>query len=367
VRVVIAGGGTAGHITPSIAVANRLRAEGATVEFIGSPAGPEASLVPSAGFRFHGVRAVPFRREISLRSAAAPFVALRSVADARPIVRSASVVLGMGGYASVAPVLAARSLRVPTVVHEQNAVPGLANRFLARTVTAVALTFASSRARLPASVRAAITGLPLRREVLSVATDRASLIEEARGAFGLQTGRTTVLVTGGSQGALHIDRTIAGLIPVLADRADLQMLVLTGAGKETVVADAAEVEMDLIVRAIPTLDRMELALAVADVAVARAGANTIHELAACGIPSILVPYPHATDDHQLANATELRDAGAAQIVLDQELSAEDLARRIETLVDDTDLRSAMGTAAAAWATPDADERVAALVTSVARS
>ena len=174
-------------------------------------------------------------------------------------------------------------------------------------------------------------------------------------------------MTGGSQGALHLDRTIAGAIPLLAGRADLQMLVLTGAGKETVVADAAEGEMDLIVRALPTLDRMELALAVADVAVARAGANTIHELAVCGIPSILVPYPHATDDHQLANATELRDAGAAQIVLDQELSAEDLARRIETLVDDTDLRSAMGTAAAGWATPDADERVAALVTSVARS
>ena len=326
-RVVIAGGGTAGHITPSIAVANRLRSEGATVEFIGSPAGPEASLVPAAGFRFHGVRAIPFRREISLRSASVPFVALRSVGAARPIVRDASVVLGMGGYTSVAPVLAARSLRVPTVVHEQNAVPGLANRFLARTVTAVALTFASSRARLPASVRAAITGLPLRREVLSVATDRASLVEEARGTFGLQAGRTTVLVTGGSQGALHVDRTIAGAIPLLAGRTDLQMLVLTGAGKESVVTDAAEVEMDLIVRALPTLDRMELALAVADVAVARAGANTIHELAVCGIPAILVPYPHATDDHQLANATELRDAGAAQIVLDQELSAEDLARQ----------------------------------------
>ena len=252
VRVVIAGGGTAGHITPSIAVANRLRAEGATVEFIGSPAGPEASLVPAAGFRFHGVRAVPFRREISLRSAAAPFVALRSVAAARPIVRDASVVLGMGGYASVAPVLAARSLRVPTVVHEQNAVPGLANRFLARTVTAVALTFASSRARLPASVRAAITGLPLRREVL-VGRHRSGVVGRggSAGRSDLQAGRTTVLVTGGSQGALHVDRTIAGAIPLLAGRADLQMLVLTGAGKESVVTDAAEGEMDLIVRALP--------------------------------------------------------------------------------------------------------------------
>jgi UDP-N-acetylglucosamine--N-acetylmuramyl-(pentapeptide) pyrophosphoryl-undecaprenol N-acetylglucosamine transferase len=174
-------------------------------------------------------------------------------------------------------------------------------------------------------------------------------------------------VTGGSQGALHLDHAIAGAIASLAGRADLQLLVLTGAGKESVVADAADAEMDLVVRTFPSLDRMELALSVADVAVSRAGANTIHELAACGIPSILVPYPHATDDHQLANATELRGAGAAQIILDRDLDPADLAHRIETLVDDQDLRSSMGAAAAAWSTPDADERVAALLRSVARS
>lgn len=366
-RVVIAGGGTAGHVTPSIAVANRLRAGGASVDFVGSPAGPEATLVPAAGFEFHGVRAVPFRRELSLRSASAPFVALRSVAAARPIVREASVVLGMGGYASIAPVLAARSLRVPIVVHEQNAVPGLANRLLARTVQAMALTFASSRARLPASLRTEITGLPLRDEVRSVPSDRVALAEEGRVRFDLAPGRTTVLVTGGSQGALHLDRTIAGAISALSGRADLQLLVLTGTGKETVVTDATPAEMDLVVRTVPTLDRMELALAVADVAVARAGANTIHELAVCGIPAILVPYPHATDDHQLANARELEVAGAAQILLDRDLDADDLAGRIERLVDDADRRSAMAAAASAWATPDADERVAALVRSVARS
>ena len=114
------------------------------MEFVGSPIGQEATLVPAAGFRFHGLRAAPFRREISIRSATAPFVALGSVMAARPLVRGASAVLGMGGYASVAPVLAARSLRVPTVVHEQNAVPGLANRWLARIATAMALTFESS-------------------------------------------------------------------------------------------------------------------------------------------------------------------------------------------------------------------------------
>jgi UDP-N-acetylglucosamine--N-acetylmuramyl-(pentapeptide) pyrophosphoryl-undecaprenol N-acetylglucosamine transferase len=173
-------------------------------------------------------------------------------------------------------------------------------------------------------------------------------------------------VTGGSQGALHLDRTIASAIPLLAGRADLQLLVLTGTANASVLAEGDRVETDLVVRSLPFLDRMELALAVADVAVARAGANTIHELAACAIPSILVPYPHATDDHQLANAKELELAGAAEIFLDQELTPEGLAHRIETLVDDTDRRTAMGAAAAAWARPDADERVAALVRSVAR-
>jgi UDP-N-acetylglucosamine--N-acetylmuramyl-(pentapeptide) pyrophosphoryl-undecaprenol N-acetylglucosamine transferase len=364
---VIAGGGTAGHVTPSIAVANRLREDGVSVEFVGSPVGPEASLVPAAGFRFHALRAVPLRRELSWRSATAPFVAMRSIARARPIVREASAVLGMGGYASIAPVLAGRSLRVPTVIHEQNAVPGLANRVLARAVTAVGLTFATSRARFPGSVRTELTGLPLREAVRSVTTDRAALTEEARAAFDLRPGRTTVLVTGGSQGALHLDQAMADAIPLLAGRTDLQLLILTGAGKEPVVAEAAHAEMDLVVRVLPTLERMELALAIADVAVARAGANTIHELAACAIPSILVPYPHATDDHQLANARELEGAGAARILLDRELDPKDLARRIEALVVDRDLRSAMAAAAAAWATPDADERVAALVRSVARS
>jgi UDP-N-acetylglucosamine--N-acetylmuramyl-(pentapeptide) pyrophosphoryl-undecaprenol N-acetylglucosamine transferase len=366
VRIVIAGGGTAGHLSPSIAVAHRLREDGVSVEFIGSRAGSDASLVTAAGFRFHAVRAVPLRRELSLRSAAAPFVALRSVATARPIVRGASAVLGMGGYASIAPVLAARSVKVPTVLHEQNAVPGLANRLLARLATAMALTFESSRGRLPRSLRTEITGLPLRREVVEVVSDRAALVAEARQALDLRSGRTTVLVTGGSQGALHLDRTIASAIPLMANRADLQLLVLTGAANVSVLTEGAEIRSDLVVRSLPFLDRMELALALTDVAVARAGANTIHELAACAIPSILVPYPHATDDHQLANARELARAGAAEIFLDRELTPEGLAHRIEALVDDVDRRAAMSAAAAAWARPDADERVAALVRSVAR-
>ena len=364
-RIVIAGGGTAGHVLPSIAVADRLREGGASVEFIGSPDGPEASMVPAAGYRFHAVAAAPFRREISVRSAAAPFVALRSVATSRPIVRDAAAVIGMGGYASIAPVLAARSLRVPTILHEQNAVPGLANRLLARLATAMALTFEDSRTRFPRSLRMEVTGLPLRREIRDVASRREELAEEARRTWDLEPERTTVLVTGGSQGALHVDQTVAAAIPLLAGRADLQLVVLTGAAHEAVVATMVTREMGLIVRTVPFLERMELVLALADLAIARAGANTIHELAACSIPAILVPYPHATDDHQEANARELERAGAADVYRDADLTSEGLAHRILSLAADRERRTVMAKAGAAWAKPDADERVAELVREVA--
>jgi UDP-N-acetylglucosamine--N-acetylmuramyl-(pentapeptide) pyrophosphoryl-undecaprenol N-acetylglucosamine transferase len=365
VRIVIAGGGTAGHVLPSIAVADRLREGGASVEFVGSPDGQEATIVPAAGYRFHPVAATPFRREISVRSAAAPFVALRSVVTSRPIVRGAAAVLGMGGYASIAPVIAARSVRVPTILHEQNAIPGLANRLLARLATAVALTFEDSRTRFPRSLRMEVTGLPLRRQIREVAVRRDELAAEALGTWDLEAERMTVLITGGSQGALHVDETVAQAIPLLAGRSDLQLVVLTGAAHEAIVATAAHREMELLVRTVPFLDRMELALSVADLAIARAGANTIHELAACSIPSILVPYPHASDDHQEANARELERAGAADVYRDRDLTPEGLVRRILSLVADRERRNVMAKAGAAWAKPDADERVAELVRDVA--
>lgn len=361
-RIVITGGGTAGHVSPSIAVANRLRARGASVAFVGSPTGPEARLVPAAGYPFHGVAVVPFRRELSVRSAAAPFVALRSVAACRPIVRGAAAVLGMGGYASIPTVLAARSAGVPTVLHEQNAVLGLANRVLARVATAIALTFEGARVRLPRGLRAEVTGVPVRRAILDVIVRREELAAEARTALELVPGRTTVLVTGGSQGAVHIDETVAGAIPLLAGREDVQLLVLTGAAHaHTITAP----ETALVVRSLPFLERMELALAVTHLAVSRAGANTIHELAVCGIPSILVPYPHATGGHQDANARELERAGAAEVYPDRELTPEGLARRVLSLVADEDRRAAMSSRATAWSKPDADERVADLVLEVA--
>jgi UDP-N-acetylglucosamine--N-acetylmuramyl-(pentapeptide) pyrophosphoryl-undecaprenol N-acetylglucosamine transferase len=206
----------------------------------------------------------------------------------------------------------------------------------------------------------------VRKEILAVQTRREELAAEARRTFELVPGRVTVLVTGGSQGALQIDRAVAGAIALLSDRRDLQLVVLTGRAHEAVVADAAARSMDLVVRTIPFLDRIELALAVADLAVARAGANTVNELAVSGLPAILVPYPYATDAHQDANARELERAGAAELVPDRDLTPDRLAERLAALIGDDERRSSMAKASRSWAKPDADERLAELVVAVSR-
>jgi UDP-N-acetylglucosamine--N-acetylmuramyl-(pentapeptide) pyrophosphoryl-undecaprenol N-acetylglucosamine transferase len=365
-RILIAGGGTAGHVFPSLAVAERLSSRGARVEFVGSTDGQEATLIPAAGYPFHPIPALPLRRELSVRAALAPAVALRSAIACRPLVRGASAVLGMGGFASIPAVLAARTAGVPRVLHEQNAVPGLANRALARVASAIGITFEDSRRRLSGRARIETTGLPVRKEILAVQTRREELAAEARRTFELVPGRVTVLVTGGSQGALQIDRAVAGAIALLSDRRDLQLVVLTGRAHEAVVADAAARSMDLVVRTIPFLDRIELALAVADLAVARAGANTVNELAVSGLPAILVPYPYATDAHQDANARELERAGAAELVPDRDLTPDRLAERLAALIGDDERRSSMAKASRSWAKPDADERLAELVVAVSR-
>ncbi len=364
-KVIVAGGGTGGHVFPGLALADRLRTDhGATVEFIGSPLGPEARLVPDAGYPFHGVDAVPLYRELSRRAARAPFVALRSVRASRPVLADADVVVGVGGYVSVPPGLAARRAHVPLVLHEQNAVPSLANRLLARRAAAVAITFEDARRHLRGRAQVALTGNPVRASILSVQARRGELAAEARSMFGFDAERTTVVVFGGSQGALHLDEAIAGALPMLADRHDLQFLVLTGADHAKVVAGPAHAHAPLT-HVLPFLERMELAYAVADLAVTRSGATSIAEMTVCGIPMLLVPYPFATENHQEANARELERSGAADVELDTRLTPDGLARRIVDLVDGRERRAAMGAASREWGRPEADAALARLVVGVA--
>jgi UDP-N-acetylglucosamine--N-acetylmuramyl-(pentapeptide) pyrophosphoryl-undecaprenol N-acetylglucosamine transferase len=366
-KVVVAGGGTAGHVFPALAMARRLIDDhGADVTFVGTGAGVEASLVPAAGMPFLEVEASPLVRRASIGLVRFPFVLLRGVRRCRPLVADADVVVGMGGYASAPAVFAARRARRPVVIHEQNAIPGLANRVLARRATAIAASFAQSASMFPRAVRPEVTGNPIRDSIAMVPAERERLAKEALDELDLQADRRTVMVWGGSQGALHVDRAAVGACRLLRERVDLQILLVTGRAHHETIASALAGTGPLLVRVVPFLDRMELAYALADLVVCRSGASAVAEVAACGLPSLLIPYPYATARHQEANAQALQRAGAATMLLDEHLTPEELAERIEGLLDHPERRAAMAERARTFGRPDAAERLADLVASVAR-
>lgn len=365
-RVVIAAGGTAGHVFPALALARELvERHRVAVAFAGTPEGQEARLVPAKGFAFTPIEAAPFVRGPSPKNLRAPFVVAGAVRRARRLVDGADVVVGMGGYVSVPIGLAALRARRALVLHEQNAFPGLANRLLARPSRAVALSFADAARHLPRRARTVVTGNPVRPSIAAVPGERETLTKEALGHLEFEAGRRTVLVFGGSQGARRIDRAASEAVRLLADRDDLQMLLLTGEAHLQLVRDAIPANMRLLVRALPFLDRMELAYALADLVVARAGAASVAEIAVCGLPSLLVPYPYATGHHQDANARVLARAGGAIVVADEAFTGPVLASRVRELLEDPDRLRAMVERAAAWSRPDAAEALARIVVEAA--
>ncbi len=359
-KVLIAGGGTAGHVFPALALARRIRDAGHEVRFAGTASGQEARLVPEAGFAFDAVPASPLERRVSLKALKGPVTAVRSVGTSRPLAEWSDVVVGMGGYVSVPVALAALRARRPLVLHEQNAVPGLANRTLARPARTVALAFAEARRAFPRRTRTVVTGNPVREQILVVANDRERLRKEAVAELDLDQDRRTVVVFGGSQGALHVNRSVLEAIGRL-QRDDLQMLILTGTTHEAAMLASLPSGGPVAAHVRGFLERMELAYAIADVVVARAGATTGAEIAVCGVPSLLIPYPYATGRHQEANARSLQRAGAATMLLDDELDGAVLADRIGRLLDDGDRLREMGERARAWARPDAAEALADVV------
>jgi UDP-N-acetylglucosamine--N-acetylmuramyl-(pentapeptide) pyrophosphoryl-undecaprenol N-acetylglucosamine transferase len=359
-NVLIAGGGTAGHVFPAVALAREVAGRGHDVRFAGTASGQESHVVREAGFPFVAVEARPLERKISLGALTAPFVSLRSIKTARPLVEASDVVVGMGGYVSVPVALAAVRSRRPLVLHEQNAVPGLANRVLARPARTVALSFAESRRAFPRRVRTLLTGNPVRPQILAVPAERVALAKAAIGELGLDPARRTVLVFGGSQGALHLDRALLAALPALA-ASNLQVLLLTGPAHAETIRSMLPRDREPPVYVVGFLDRMELAYAAADMVIARAGATTIAEIAVCGLPSVLIPYPYATGRHQEANARALQHAGASTMVLDDELDGSVLGERVAWLLGDDDRLRSMGERAAAWSRPDAAAALAEAV------
>ncbi|MBA2427905.1 MAG: undecaprenyldiphospho-muramoylpentapeptide beta-N-acetylglucosaminyltransferase [Actinobacteria bacterium] len=366
-NVVIAGGGTAGHVNPAIALARALskREQGTNeVAFIGTAEGVEASLVPEAGFPLETVQVHGFDRARPGSLPATGVRAARAIAQARRALSrlGADVVVGMGGYVSLPACVAGRALGLPVVLHEQNIVFGLANRVCRPIARRTAVSFEATLAS--AGAKGVLTGNPVMPELGDF--DRAA--ERAKGVarFELDPARRTVLIFGGSQGAHTVNQAAIALGSVWADRDDLQVVHVAGrAAYPRLVAEAArrheEHEGQLVYRVVEYVDRMVEAYAAADVALCRGGASTVAELTCAGLPSIIVPYPHHRDRQQERHAGVLASAGAALVVADAECTTRLVAEALDRLLADERGLAVMSEAAASLGRPDAAFRLADVV------
>jgi UDP-N-acetylglucosamine--N-acetylmuramyl-(pentapeptide) pyrophosphoryl-undecaprenol N-acetylglucosamine transferase len=351
-RVIIATGGTGGHIFPALAVAHELAARnpGASILFVGG-SGPEGEMARSHGLDFLELpaRGIMGRGLSGVLGGLAWLgrglpMALRAVRRFRP-----DAAIGFGGYAGFCPVLAAALLRVPTAVHEQNSVPGVTNTMLGKMVKRIFLSFPDTRGAFPAG-KATLTGNPVRAAIVAAGDARMADTERRPGR--------RILVLGGSQGARPVNDAVIAALPRLmaggvalthqAGRADADRV---RAAYEAAGADPAQVR-DFI-------DDMAGEYARADLAICRAGATTVFEVAAAGVPALFVPFPQATHDHQTMNARAMADIGAARLLLQAGLTGDRLADAALALLDDAEQLKTMERAARAFARPDAASHIAA--------
>jgi UDP-N-acetylglucosamine--N-acetylmuramyl-(pentapeptide) pyrophosphoryl-undecaprenol N-acetylglucosamine transferase len=348
-RLVIAGGGTGGHLYPGIAVARELlkRRPDATVTFAGTVKGIESTVVPREGFELDTIRSGGLKgKSMAERARGASLIPL-GLLDAIGLVsrRRPSLVIGVGGYSSGPVVLTAALRGIPTMLLEQNAVPGLTNRLLARVVRAAAVTYDATREYFGA--KAFVSGNPVRAEFVS------GVHTKAVRADGSPNPEVSILIFGGSQGAHAINVAMVDAAPRLA-MLGVPMRITHQTGQrdlDVVRSGYAAAGIEATVE--PFLFDMGVRLGQADLVVCRAGATTLAELTAAGKPSILIPLPTATDDHQRKNAEALASVGAAELMLQAEATGQKLAERIAALASDGGARARMGAAARRLARPDA--------------
>lgn len=351
-RIVLTGGGTGGHIYPALSVAQCL--EGDDLLYVGSANGPEAAIVPKAGLEFCSVPTRKLSRTPTPANLAALAVSGYGVLKGLSLLRSwkPDVVLGTGGFASTGIMFAALALRIPTVVHEANAVPGRVNKLLGRWCTRVAVTYPDTVAEFPKG-KTIHTGMPVRRDLIEA--DRGKAWE----ALGFDPEKPLLLISGGSGGAQTLNCAVVGALKELGDRG-IQVAHQTGRTHyEAVVGEVGELPAHY--RPLAYVDDMPALLAAATLVICRGGSSTLAEVTALGKPAIVVPYPYAVADHQTANARALDDAGAAVLVRDADFTPERLLSECDRLIQDPDALKRMAQASKSLGRPEAAEDVAALV------
>lgn len=354
-KIIISGGGTGGHVFPAIAIADALKARQpeSRILFVGALGRMEMDRVPKAGYEIVGLPIAGLQRRLTTKNLSFPFKLMASLRKARKIVSEfqPQIAVGVGGYASGPVLRSAASRGVPTLVQEQNSFPGITNRILAKKATAVCVAYPDMNKWFP-DHKIILTGNPVRKEVLDFEGKR----EEAAKAFGLSPDKTTVLVVGGSLGARTINESVENLLEMF-HAGEFQMIWQTGKHYADRAQNAVRARNLANVVATPFIERMDLAYAMADLVVSRAGAMSVSELTLAGKPSILIPSPNVAEDHQTKNAKALADRDAAVLIPD-DAAKRKLPEVLSKILGDASWRARLSENAKTLALPDAAEKIA---------
>lgn len=357
-KVVISGGGTGGHIYPAITIANQIKLmkPEAEITFVGTEHGLEKNIVPRYGYPLEFITVAGFERHLGLGTLVSAGKLLVGLKDARALLKKLKpdLVIGTGGYVCGPVLFWAAQMGIPTCVQEQNAMPGMTNKILSHFVKAICLGYQEGAKYFTGNARKFFTGNPVRQEILQ--DDRAEGISK----FALDPHKKTLLVFGGSRGARSINNAMLQVEKALAGRSDVQVLHATGEldYEKYMQQLAPEVLSADNIKVLPYIHEMPLALSATDIAVSRAGAIGLAELLVKGIPTILIPYPYATANHQEYNARAVESAGAAEVILDKELTGDVLREKIERLLTQSQMLEDMHRAAQKLSKPEAAQVIA---------
>ena len=361
-KIAVSGGGTGGHIYPALALIREIQKKDKNVEFlyIGTEKGLESKLVPRENIPFKSIHITGFKRKISFENVKTVLRFLKGVRDSKKMLKEfqPDVVIGTGGYVCGPVVYGAAKMGIPTIVHEQNSIPGLTNKFLSRYVDKVAICFEEAREFFPEK-KVVLTGNPRASEVLGQDGIKGRL------SSGLKLKVPTVLIFGGSRGARPINEAVVKSLTELSSK-PYQVLYVTG----DVHYEEVKKEVELVgnpdnVIIKPFIHNMPEVLAGVDLTVSRAGATTLAELTSLGIPSILIPSPYVTDNHQEKNALALSDNGAARLLLEKDLTGPKLVENIDQILGNEEKLADMKKAAKKLGIPDAAARLHSLMKDLA--
>lgn len=364
-RIVLTGGGTGGHIYPAVAIGKQMMRQDSDTKllYIGTPQGMESRVVPEQGIPFETIEITGFKRKLSVDNVKTILRFIKGVSRSKKLLREfkPDVVVGTGGYVCGPVVYAAARLGIPTFIHEQNAIPGLTNQFLSKYASSVGVSFQESQSSFPKAKRTVFTGNPCATNVLSAVPGRG--LE----ALGLPPRSRMVLVVGGSRGAKALNEAMVEMAPQLGSLPDYYFVFVTGdiyyKSTSSRIGQAVPGGSKQL-KVVPYLHNMADVLTDATLVVSRSGASSLAEMTALGLPSILIPSPNVTNNHQEANARSLVAAGAAEMVLEKELSGDVLIRKLRTLLHDRERMERMAEASRKLAVPDSAARIAAQLTAI---